>query len=603
MLDVLRRQTSGVADAAKTELERALDRLGQAFTGAADNGQSFADTLGKAVTSAAAGAVDAITGVVAAIKLAWNYVNKLKDKGKTASGASLPDFMKSALRFAVPNASLVSGAGAAWNWLFGGAAPGQIVPSSQLPVAVGNQIYATAEANNFGGSADVSAMHADLATRMAFLESRGRQDLVSGKGAIGIMGLMPGTARDLGVNPFDAGDNIKGGLKYIAQLWSKYDGNPALVAMAYNWEPANVDAFRAGQKALENVPGETRAYVQSVAGVDVNTIATATLPVPPIPPAATGGMRNASARDDGFALARQIGGLSFDREQNLAKQRALRESLAVTTDPAEIAHLTEALDDLRGKYTDLISEQEKLARSAVDATRALSQQDLFAREMIKVDQQFEEAARRAGKAVDEKALAIAKAARQIELAKPYEDLITATERQTGAQLRINAAYDGTAESVSRAQNREAALAASRGKYAEGSNEQTEAVNRYAAALDAGATAARDFEQRQAWVAVVSNTLTNAFDRVGQAMVDAFVSGQGHAVNLGNVLKGVASSVLSDFAKLAVINPILNSILPSTGGLRPTLGSAIGALSVGAPPPDPAVAGCSVRLAVFSSSVR
>jgi len=587
VLDALRSQTSGAADAAKTDLQRALDNLGKAFISTADGSRSFADSLGSVVTSAAASAIDSITRVAEAIQQAWDYVNSLNDKTKAAGGPSLSEFVGAAMPFAVPNTSLFPGAGAARSWLFGvtsgpppaAATPGaRIAPSSQLTTPVANQLYAIAEANNFAGSVETSAMQADLATRMAFLESRGRQDVMSGKGAVGIMGLMPGTARDMGVNAFDAADNIKGGLKYIAQLWSKYGGDPALVAMAYNWGPGNVDAFLAGT----NVPGETRSYVKAVAGVDVNTIATSILPVPPIPPGSAAGAANTSARDDAFALARQIGGLTFDREQNQAKQKMLQDGLAVTSDPAEIARLSDALAELRKQEYDLVTEQQKLARSAVDATRALSQQGEFAREMAKVDQQFAEAARRAGVAVDEKALAMARAARQVELQKPYEDLITATERQTEAQLRINAAYDGTADSVSRAQNRETALAAARGKYAEGSNEQAEAVTRYAAALDAGAAAARDFEQRQASVAAVSNTLTNAFDRVGQAMVDAFVSGQGHAVNLGNVLKGVASSVLSDFAKLAVINPILNSILPSTGGLRPTLGAAVGALSGGGP---------------------
>lgn len=77
------------------------------------------------------------------------------------------------------------------------------------------------------------------------------------------------------------------------------------------------------------------------------------------------------------------------------------------------------------------------------------------------------------------------------------------------------------------------------------------------------------------LAAVTDTLGNAFDRLGQAMVDAFVSGSGSAVNFGNVLKAIAASVLSDFAKLAVINPILNSIVPSTNGNRPTLGAALG----------------------------
>jgi tape measure domain-containing protein len=67
----------------------------------------------------------------------------------------------------------------------------------------------------------------------------------------------------------------------------------------------------------------------------------------------------------------------------------------------------------------------------------------------------------------------------------------------------------------------------------------------------------------------------AFDRVGDALVQAFVSGEGAAVNFGGVLRGVISSALTDVAKLAVVNPILNSLFTSTSGARPTLAGAFG----------------------------
>lgn len=67
----------------------------------------------------------------------------------------------------------------------------------------------------------------------------------------------------------------------------------------------------------------------------------------------------------------------------------------------------------------------------------------------------------------------------------------------------------------------------------------------------------------------------AFERLGDAMVDAFVSGQGAAVNFGNVARGIAASVVTDVAKLAIVNPILNSLFTSSSGPRPTLAGAFG----------------------------
>lgn len=67
----------------------------------------------------------------------------------------------------------------------------------------------------------------------------------------------------------------------------------------------------------------------------------------------------------------------------------------------------------------------------------------------------------------------------------------------------------------------------------------------------------------------------AFDRLGDALVEAFVSGSGAAVNFGNVARAIAASVITDFAKLALVNPILNSLFTSSSGPRPTLSAALG----------------------------
>lgn len=72
----------------------------------------------------------------------------------------------------------------------------------------------------------------------------------------------------------------------------------------------------------------------------------------------------------------------------------------------------------------------------------------------------------------------------------------------------------------------------------------------------------------------------AMDRVGDALVQAFVQGEGAAVNFGNIARGVLGSVVADLTKLAVVNPLLNSLFTSTSGPRPTLAAAFGSGGTG-----------------------
>ena len=92
-------------------------------------------------------------------------------------------------------------------------------------------------------------------------ESRFHTRAVSPKGAMGLMQLMPGTARRLGVRkPFDAAENIRGGTQYMKELMDMFGGKVDLVLASYN----------AGEGAVlkygRSVPPyrETRDYVKTI---------------------------------------------------------------------------------------------------------------------------------------------------------------------------------------------------------------------------------------------------------------------------------------------------------------------------------------------------
>jgi soluble lytic murein transglycosylase-like protein len=92
-------------------------------------------------------------------------------------------------------------------------------------------------------------------------ESDYNPNAVSPKGALGLMQLIPSTARRFGVsNPFDVNENIQGGVRYLRFLLDYYQGDYAKAIAAYNAGEGAVDKYHGVPPYLE-----TQNYVRRVA--------------------------------------------------------------------------------------------------------------------------------------------------------------------------------------------------------------------------------------------------------------------------------------------------------------------------------------------------
>jgi soluble lytic murein transglycosylase-like protein len=98
-----------------------------------------------------------------------------------------------------------------------------------------------------------------LVRSVAKVESAYDPRAVSPKGAIGVMQLMPDTARRLGADPLDLEQNIDAGARLLRELLAKYNGDVVKALAAYNAGEAAVDRF-------QGVPpySETQQYVNKV---------------------------------------------------------------------------------------------------------------------------------------------------------------------------------------------------------------------------------------------------------------------------------------------------------------------------------------------------
>ena len=168
----------------------------------------------------------------------------------------------------------------------------------------------------FQKASDTYHVPVALLKAVAKAESNFNSNAVSSCGAQGIMQLMPGTAKSLGVtDAFDPEQNIMGGAKYLSQQLDRYDGNTVLALAAYNAGPGNV-------KKYNGVPpfAETQRYIGKVMGYAGESLVAGSAP---LNIQATSTASNLTGQNSGtnlsgsFLKSAGADGLSGDLIQNL----------------------------------------------------------------------------------------------------------------------------------------------------------------------------------------------------------------------------------------------------------------------------------------------
>src|SRR5262245_6377134 len=92
--------------------------------------------------------------------------------------------------------------------------------------------------------AKLNGIRADLVRAVVQVESAFNPYARSPKGALGLMQLMPATAKEFGVlNPFNVVENVRGGVAYLRRLLDRYDNNAQLALAAYNAGPNAVARY------------------------------------------------------------------------------------------------------------------------------------------------------------------------------------------------------------------------------------------------------------------------------------------------------------------------------------------------------------------------
>jgi soluble lytic murein transglycosylase-like protein len=117
--------------------------------------------------------------------------------------------------------------------------------------------------------ARLNGVRTDLVRAVVQVESAFNPNARSPKGAMGLMQLMPATAKQYGVaDPYNPGENVRAGVRYLRGLLDRFGNNEELALAAYNAGPGAVDKYKNAVPPYR----ETRNYVAQIGQISARPV-------------------------------------------------------------------------------------------------------------------------------------------------------------------------------------------------------------------------------------------------------------------------------------------------------------------------------------------
>lgn len=593
-LQALQARTQDAAKAIKTDFSQAIDNLEQSFTRAADGEKSFGQKLGETVLAP-------LTSVINKISELTNSLNDLtKNQGVKDFFQNLAAAMGAAIN---PLGMFFSGAKGLLSPSGGGSLPSPVtVGGADIPPEI-RALLNTIAGPESGGRFNVryspqgAQYFSDFSRHPNVREFTGRPGEIST--AAGYLQFTKTTWDEilgrLNLPDFGPASQEYGGQDLATRTYREKTGRDLLVDIRAGGRGSDITAALNGR--WPSLPGGsqqliTQAQFNAALSGQLNALT-----------GTTGGGQMYGPFAPGFGAARTSSDVLNDATR--AADRIGGPAAAAATTGADMTALTAGIKQLkeegRGASDEMTRYKEALQAATLANYDAIPAVDKAARELniqaagneliaaswekgasaaaratIQVQAEME-AAKFAARGTAEYASAVNTLSAAYTSQASAQQLVGARSQQNDQQKQLEYLRAETATLGQSAEIRTHDLAVLKARIEVEKQfpllaqaEKDKLVQNSALIADA----TFQFQRQQEALNEIGNVATNAFNQVGSAMVNAFVGGQGAAVNFGNVARGILTSVLNEVLKLAVLNPILNSL---TGGSRVTLGGIGGAL--------------------------